>query len=493
MDEDLPLLLIPSSWPISFILVFKDSLKLYNIPRKGNRGPKTYRIGSSTQGQLWVQWQKSVRRHYYLQNSDDFYLCREDGMLQYFEVSVKPELDIQLHFRLSHLEGCKVDSAFALLSTLDATGEPSKHDVVLVGGDLTNGGFYSIYATSEAQKKQEFLNWAPIRDFQILPDAKLNTESDMTLADRCNRLLVAGGNASQTTSEVQAANGKLSLLKYAFEASVVLRVSLQTEGGDHGSLVDSLLADKLYILQDNPSSRNILLISSPERTAIIQFPFSLQENLDASEWSDLNLVSEAPTLAAGSDGQTRALQVTRDVIKILFLSSDTPSAVDGLCFGSPVIAAAVDESGSLVLVATKTSSGFQLRSYEVTEIGQSPPMREITDAMDLSSDPKSLFITRLDGHIIVLVGFNMGLLEVYEISAEEKFLPLCFQKISSTTANAEEDSIDSVVLLRPSTDKALVVLCGMRNGWLVCMALQTGNKNNAGALGSDSHYDVPSS
>ncbi|KAL9114533.1 MAG: hypothetical protein Q9227_001614 [Pyrenula ochraceoflavens] len=473
-EEKVPLLLIPSSRTTSFILVFQDTLRLYNAMKNGSQNPKIYRIETgnenvqSTQSQrrLWVQWQKALRRSDYLEDKDDFYLCREDGLMQYFEVTVKPEPDIQLHFKI-RLQPCRVDSAFAIMSSIGSEGVPESHDVVLVGGDLTDGGVFHINARKDPEREQNIPNWAPVRDLLCLPEKILSDGHVDSALPTSERLFVCCGRSSESSTEGVEDTGKISELQYAFEAEMVLRAEMRcpTKTEFDSTAIDPMLATNLWIVQDRPNSRMAYLASFPEETIVgiipqpsrkIHHTDGTYEDVEEIEDNngtgniEVNLLLDAPTLAAGSNADTHAIQITPKAVNIWeFSVARTGSAVD-LGLESSIITAAVDQNAEVVLLAMKDAFQLKLEIHEVFRDQSILQLRLIAEPKILSDDPTSVLIVRLGPYPISLVGYSTGVLDIYGLNDRGSLSLLSSQDLRHPINGFGPSAVDSIAV--PESD-----------------------------------------
>lgn len=113
--------------------------------------------GSTLRRPLWVNWARPVRhspsgwnstgnRYNFAFNrprmTDDFYLAREDGVVQYCTIPSQTSISDTNWFDRSSVVGhfdCYIGSAFACLCL-----GVSRSDVLAIGADMSSGGLYRV-------------------------------------------------------------------------------------------------------------------------------------------------------------------------------------------------------------------------------------------------------------------------------------------------------------------------------------------------------------
>lgn len=170
-DQQLPLLLIPLTMSTAFLLVFEDRIVTYtgvlHRPATSHvhwldhmEGPEE--PGSSRAKPVFTQWARAMRREDHVSKQDNIFLCREDGVVRFLDISEEREIPHMLDS--SHKAGrlkVNVNTAFASLDL-----GIQFHDLLVAGGDMSDGGLWTFEPRRVPTKPMaKFPNWTPTIDF----------------------------------------------------------------------------------------------------------------------------------------------------------------------------------------------------------------------------------------------------------------------------------------------------------------------------------------
>ena len=114
--------------------------------------------GSSRSLPLFTQWAKALRRPDRVSAQDDIYLCREDGVVRFLEISENIRGMIESGHDAGQLK-VNIDTAFASLDLGRCA-----NDLLAVGGNLSSGGLWFFAPRAGAELTFTIPNWTPTID-----------------------------------------------------------------------------------------------------------------------------------------------------------------------------------------------------------------------------------------------------------------------------------------------------------------------------------------
>ena len=333
--EQLPLLLVPLTKSSGFLLVHAKRMTMYRNILTGSLSDHTQHLdmvedseepGSSANLPLWTQWARPMRPRWHAA-ADSFYLCREDGIVQYLELNNSDESTIDSSHRAGRL-GVNVDTAFAILDV-----GPNTVDLLVAGGCGSEGGLWSLEPRMDPVSRDKIADIAPLGDLTVKddPDAYPHESYAKTSATRQiqEHMLACMGTGK---------NGAISEVLYGLEAPVIQPLDLQNViGADvlavwafHVSCGDvqdqsertKTMQDLTYVVVTHPLQTSILALYWKRDMEDLD-EWNALVNLDVQERIGLDYSSR--TVFAGITRRGLLLQVTQ---KSIYLSSlPAPEAV----------------------------------------------------------------------------------------------------------------------------------------------------------------------
>jgi hypothetical protein len=236
----------------------------------------------------------------YNQKHDDIYLCREDGKIFYLEIGNEGEIEHQSH--LGQL-GCDVDAAFDILDIGFQGG-----DLLLVAGNMGDGGLFIQKAREHPTCVQKFLNWAPIIDSVIVDTSSSSTSHGHHTSLKGNisqeRLFACTGST--------IGQGAVVELRYGIEARIGLVIPLEHLSGTRD----------IWTMSDDVNGGTYLLASDPVSSTLLYFPTDTGEEICAMDESQSGLDFSAHTLAGGCTPSGVIIQVTDHSINLTSLHTE---------------------------------------------------------------------------------------------------------------------------------------------------------------------------
>jgi Mono-functional DNA-alkylating methyl methanesulfonate N-term len=451
----MPLLMIPSNHNASFTLVTESGLAVYdnvlssNVLRIPVEIPQNLppNFLGSRQSPLWVQWAKPCRHSEYLKTNDDFFLVREDGALEYFEIKHSEPTKPQSRFPVGSLNMC-VDSAFAILEgPLDQGG-----DICVVGGDMTNGAVCHLKARRDPEPFQTIKNLAPIRDMLVL---KTSLDED------AKRMFVCSGKGE------------------GHAAVAEIRKGLEARLGVFAELGASSAATGLWLLPETVPDQLTVLISYPLQTSAMRIDFreSTMESADDDlESQGLQLSSQ--TVAFAFTNESLLIQITSSAVAIL-----SPVSKKRWLHKKhekyPVLVATISPDDLLFATVAMVGDGFEvlLSSIDIDEAGIS--VDNYSEAHSMIEEPSSILIFAVGDMRFLTIGTVAGSIHILAIETGRVARFLSGYSITRLFPHVEESAISSLAFLTDPSLRLPVLACGTRNGWLLAMTivphLPTGN------------------
>lgn len=144
-ENQMPLLLIPLTFKSAFLLVGDSTIavcteilakapKLENIAMAHDE-PSALHHGVGPP--LWTAWTRPPRLMHYTATHDDIYIAREDGLVQYLEISYEDYVKTIMHVGVL---SCNIGTGFSSLDSLRKDGD----DILIATGDMCTGGMYTV-------------------------------------------------------------------------------------------------------------------------------------------------------------------------------------------------------------------------------------------------------------------------------------------------------------------------------------------------------------
>lgn len=451
-DRDrMPLLLIPSRHDVSFTLVSESGLTMYKDVLSSNMQcchisiPQTFPTTflGSCRSPLWVQWAKPHRHEAYRNTNDDFFLVREDGKLDYYEVrrSAWPRIHVRTFVGSLNVA---VDSAFAILEGPAKRGP----DICVVGGDMTDGAIFQMLPRLPVQQIQTLSNLAPLQDMLIL-----DKPSPIGYADR---IFVSAGKG------------------VGYGAVAEIRRGLEARIGLFAELEDSSMATGLWVLPEAEWVHLTLLVSYPLQTLLLRINLE-KLTLEVAEDSLLNqgLQLNSQTLAFAVIRNSFLVQITPSAVLIFSAQEEIRLAHRGHTH-CPVSIATVDPEHMLIATVAVINDVFQvlLSSMDVTDTGIS--INDYSKAYSMFEEPSCILIAALNRVQLLIVGTIVGTVHVLEIKPGEGLRLISRYEITILFPRVEPSAICSLNLLTDSDMKPPALACGTRNGWVLGMTIAQG-------------------
>lgn len=448
-DSDrVPLLMIPSRRTASFILVTESGLAVYDDVLSSRMQITRFQISqtfpstflSSRRAPLWVQWAKPSRHSKYLQTNDDFFLVREDGELELFEIKHGNPTRLETQCSVGSLK-IGVDSAFAILQ---GARDQGGGDICVCGGDMTDGTVYHLKARQKEERIQTFANLAPIRDMLIV-------ENDQ--ANKPNRTFVCSGKGEGHAAVVEVRHG------------------LEARRGFIAEQEDSHRTTGLWVLPVTDEDLVTLLISTPVQTRARQIDFKLStiesaDNHDAIQ----GLALDCQTLAFATTGESLLVQITRSAVTISSTRPDTNSVYKAHEHG-PVLLAHISCDHRLFATVVMLDGEFRVLLSSIDRNGAAISVSDFCEADLKTDEPSSVLILNIGTLQILVVGTVAGWIHIFSVERGQRAQSLSQDSISNLFPEIEQSALCSLAFLTESTSGPPTIACGTRNGWLLALKI----------------------
>ncbi|KAH6659037.1 mono-functional DNA-alkylating methyl methanesulfonate N-term-domain-containing protein [Truncatella angustata] len=349
----MPLLVIPSTVRESFLMVTETSQAFWATLKHGILEASEVDIGEHDRTELhiggraplWTAWSRPWRVPEYHLDNDTIWLAREDGILNFLEITAADGL--LTNVIMEEVE-CNIDTAFACLYDPFA-------DILITGGNSGPGAIWRAEPREAPRNIGTIRNWSPTVDI---------TSTNVGLDARPSRTRTRGNPESGIflkSDRIFACSGRgqtgtIVELRYGFEA----KVGPEMDCGDP--------IKQCWVL-DSPDSESdaefYLLVAFPDRSDVFHV------NVDTSK-AEPQIQEEVPydlsstTLAALEiDGGT-VVQVTTGSVTVI---SPEDSArhlphelLDGE-LGAVITTSAID--GDIVALSFYSDSGFCVNTVRV--------------------------------------------------------------------------------------------------------------------------------
>ena len=451
-----PLLLIPMNIAPGFLLVCEQQLGIFpnvilnTIPRckdlcipNDARWEAVDDPSNSAKAPLHTSWARPFRHNQYTTGKRDaIYLCREDGLIRLLEIESSPIPDMGIEVLTNPLGylGVNVNSGFAIIDfgqDADFPGTPQPRvssDVLLVGGNMSEGGLFLFRPREELTLWQNISNWSGIRDYATVPGS-----------DKPCRVFACTGRGRK--------HGALCEIRYGVEAQtfIELRHSDPTCIG-------------IWLILGLSGEEPQLLLSTVTSSCLCTLGQQTQDGEEES-WT-YPIDRESRTLAAASTSADLVIQVTESSVRAF---PNTNPVGQGEVFEEvreplSITLAAIESSASSVLYVVQ-----DINSFVLTHLGLNRVNSVISSGQRISwkldSEPSCVHIQSILGNLLAFIGVRNGTILVYQIS-EERLRPLGQVSLEDSDAICE-----SILVLRRSratddTSHGSILLCGLRSGTL---------------------------
>jgi Mono-functional DNA-alkylating methyl methanesulfonate N-term len=446
-DKDrMPLLMIPSNHNASFTLVTEFGVTVYEDVLSSNcrqiclplpqKFPSKF-VGSN-RSPLWVQWAKPCRHSEYLKTNDDFYLVREDGRLEYFEITHNTPTKVLNGGEIGSIN-IAVDTAFAILEApLEQGG-----DLCVVGGDMTDGAVCHMMARKPLDRFQTITNLAPLTDMLIMDTKTRGEDSD--------RIFMCSGRGE--------GHAALAEIRHGLEA----RISSILEQED------SSVATGLWVLPETIWNHLTILVSYPLQTLALRINLekTLLETID-DEFADHGLQLRSQTLALAVLHQGLLVQITSSATTIMSPLSKLNS-IQVKHANCPVLIASISTDDMLIVTVTMVDDVFRVLLSSINVDDETICINVHSTAYSMEEEPSSILIANAANVQLLIVGTITGSVHVLEIEPDHGIRLLSRHSITTLFPHVESSAICSLVLLGDSALGLPALTCGTRNGWLLGM------------------------
>ena len=444
----MPLLMIPSNYNASFTLVTESGLTVYDdvLSSKYRRIhvdiTQTFpsKFLSSRQSPLWVQWAKPWRHSEYLKTNDDFYLVREDGQLEYFEIMHNSPSKVQAGGVVGALN-IAVDSAFAILEApLEQGG-----DICVAGGDITDGAVCHMMARLPLDRFQNITNLAPLGDMLVL-----NTTSR---DEDARRIFVCSGKGEGHAAVAEIRHGLEARLSFIVEQE------------------DQSVATGLWVLPETIWGHIMMVISYPSQTLGLHINLRNAEiEMADDDLANRGLHLSSQTLALAVIKDSFLVQITHMATTILSPLSKV-SSVEKEHASYPVTLASINPDYMLIATVTMVTDTFQIRLSSIHADDPSIGISDYSKAYPMAEEPSSILILNVSEMQLLIVGTIVGSVHILAIEPSQEVRLVSRYSTATLFPHVEASAISSLVCLAWPALGLPALACGTRNGWLLGMAI----------------------
>ncbi|KAI1272567.1 mono-functional DNA-alkylating methyl methanesulfonate N-term-domain-containing protein [Xylaria sp. FL0933] len=457
----IPLLIIPLMVSRQFLIIKEHSMEICSDVLTGSpvfnpfqltpRDATDWHHGSHSP--IWTAWTRPLREESYHSNTDLIYLAREDGWVNFLEIS---DSGIEASIYMGPLE-CNVDSAFAAVSIPHG-------DVLVAGGIDGPGHIWSVEARQDPRPIGQLPNWSPTLDLVLTHDASKLSKSD-------NRKLSKRTLSTDKTASHTLAPGKIFACsgRDASGAIVELRHGIQAKIG-LDLLYTSPIKKCWAIPSFNSTSEEgfFVLLALPEHSAVLHISQDLSEVTEKDQSAvDFDLLST-----------TLAVYSSEDIIVQITTMHVTIVSADG-CYQHSIsdmieepLATVTDAAmtNEILALSVYSHGAFKMMVFDFDKTKFLPK-----GVFEVEGEVTALSVAALSVDVCVMVGLSHNDLPVLSI------FPISWTQFREPTAtsywrasielklgedeNAHSMPIDAVTsIISIGNDKIVV---GMRNGGVV--------------------------
>ena len=455
LEDGFPLMLIPCISSLSFLLVTELGLIIYDQVTASQANTTRYSFKASditnsddvAQKKQWTQWARPKRHLQYRQMHDDIFLVREDGLIETCLIDfTNRKVKVTTSVTPGRLDIC-VDSAFCLLAGPAHTGGG---DIIIAGGDMTDGGLFQARARRPLERIQTLSNGAPFRDL-VLVDAKNKQTSTAAPPAGASEIFACCG--------LIEGRGSIAQIHHGLEA----RIGWTVEHPDVASI------EQLWTLEVR--SQDSLLLLSTHHSHTSMFTLGLYEmDLEfADSITHPGLDFEQSTLAAAMLMQDLLVQVTPNSVNLCPMLAPAQASRLDVHHLQP-LCADVLVAMNFLTIAHRTAEGYGLSMCRISQ--SSDGLYEtlgLQRVAKLQSRPLCVGNAKLSNTTVILVGTEQGEIYVFAVDPEAGITLLLRVNVRDLVPGVEGIAVSSTCLLSRGSSKKGVLLCGLRSGYLICV------------------------
>ena len=497
-DEYLPLLLVPLMISTAFLLVCESHITAFEDILTGTPTRRVQSLryaeepedpGLSKRLPLWTQWARPVRSEepYNIQTQDAIYLCREDGIIHYFEFHRNIDQKIRNHYQAGKL-GMNIDAGFAALDIGNGTV-----DFLIADGDASIG----VWRTSPPkglELLESLASWTPLRNLiatnHTTKRGRMTGEAAVASPPQ-QRLFACTGRGKY---------GVISELRYGYRATSVCSRRIQGDAIESGILGMWAFTGPIYGLEafESRNDGTYILISHPIQTSLLRIhsqPMHKERDDEEpdSDWEfvvePVNLAIPTRTISSGTTAKGILVIITEASIMVssntapklkednsddMDMGYKNPASQDFpmiSCFefhvsDAQILAAGMhhDSEKSVILLAIQMNGCFNL------QIGHLDTKYEPQGKpLPLDSQPSCVHLQMIGDELVAFVAFLDKKLHVFKINGPN-LIPWIGESYEFDGSFA---ICDSIAIIAPSAERErqnkCLVVCGLRNGATVSL------------------------
>ncbi|CRG90275.1 Autophagy-related protein 2 [Talaromyces islandicus] len=412
----------------------------------------------------WAKWTRPYRHQKYNKSHDDIYLCREDGVIIYVNISNNGSIN-GVHV-LGSLD-CDVDRAF---DTIDFSDPSHGGDLLIAAGNTGNGGLFISEPRQSPTCVQKFENWAPILDTVLVPPSEESAQHEQSMKAHTN-----GNGRLYGCSSSANGRGAINEFRYGYEAQIGWIVSLE----------DLSSARSIWCIPDFSDEGTYLLVSDPLTSTLLYLSRSNGGEIYAVDDLNSALDTSAQTLAAGYTTEGVLVQVTSNSVCLAVPENPSLNHVSSFQIDQNVLISAVNGRLALFAVVIRSDHGIALKVGKIKLFEGCLGSAFLGDIVDLNEVPTSLLIEEINNEIFIFIGLGEGHIDCYQL------LGLETHYIGRYTLELSDGDllkvIDSMVFLTWPGRHHAALFCGLRSGVLVPIDIQFNMESSKKTMKTTQH------
>ncbi|KAI1297964.1 mono-functional DNA-alkylating methyl methanesulfonate N-term-domain-containing protein [Xylaria venustula] len=433
-----PLLIVPLMVSCQFIIVTDHSTAICSEVLGGSpefepfpladQDASDWHHGSHTP--MWTAWTRPLREESYHSKFDQIYLGREDGWVNYLEIS---DSGIEQSIYMGPLE-CNIDSGFAAMSLYG--------DILVAGGHDGRGHIWTVEPRQAPKKLGDLPSWSPTVDLVLTRDASKHSKSDKKKVSK-RRPTSAPGRIFACSG--RDASGAIVELRYGLQAKIGLDL-------EYTSPIKKCWAiPKFY---DTDEEGFLVLLALPDNSALLHISNDLSD-VSEKEQSVVDFDLLSTTLAVHISSEI-IIQITTMRVTILSTDGCYQHLISDLIedqFATLIDAAITD---GILILSVYSQATFKIMAYSLDNTKFS-----LKNVFEVKGEVTALSVSSLSFGIYILVGLsheNLSALEILPLNNEQERTRLELVK-DDDTASMVVNAVTSITC--PRDDKIIV---GMRNG-----------------------------
>lgn len=439
----IPIMMIPVTLPASYILATPMKAVLYKDVLSESPPIANELVPPNSR---WVAWARPHRMGKWNTRHDDVYVCSDDGQLLFLSI------DRLGDFTITPVDtiGTTLDTAFGIL---DVGEEKQDGDILVTAGSMGEGALFIAPARSSIKVVQRLPNWGPVCDCLMIPSKlpEIRYTGISYEPQPRNRLFTCASNGD--------CRGSLTEIRHGVEA----KIGFEIECGE-------MYPRNVFVLPElGVAAQGIYMMITELVGSTLLYISATGDEARVVEEEESGLDLKAETITAGVTAGGILMHVTENEIRMTRMKEGEKP---GLHYAEPrIIAASICLGDSVAFAMRDDATGTVVVEVREVDVGcDTLTLNEpIVGPLTLKWEPVSIAAEYICERLWLFMGTTDGRLMITSSDRLDNWMEVAVKPPGEDDANV----VESIKVVKPHTfDSQIIVLCGLRCGWIVPFQLE---------------------